>query len=317
MDNKITRRRLSDFLSYEWIIMIIAIVFAIMGLEFIYTVSATRASVGQQFKFYFDENLSSNVSDFGNVLEFKVGENGKTFSYDVMEVSSEALTSSFNVLSARLSVQDGDVIFSDTMIKDEETGESRAKSLVDGFSICSLEKLLTDAKSYLSDFTENGELNDELIIAHFNERMKRDNRFRTEKAKETGRALEIERIKKLSEEVQDFQKIMSLDVDGLFFNYTRYEYSSQNEKDDVYKTLYEREISSGKENLRYGINLAALSYETEGKQDVSRFFQNRETNNAENVVLMVFDFLSYQPDLQFETISFINTIFRTCSDFLD
>ena len=66
----------------------------------------------------------------------------------------------------------------------------------------------------------------------------------------------------------------------------------------------------------YAINLGAMPT-VEGKTNPSDLCTMRDSESAENVCIMVFDFRSYQPHLQFETISFINTIVRNCSTLLD
>ena len=83
MDNKLTKKRLSDFLSYEWIIILVAIIAAIFVLELIYTVSATRITTGQKFTFYLDQDIytyESSDKDIFDLLGVNTGENGKTFS---------------------------------------------------------------------------------------------------------------------------------------------------------------------------------------------------------------------------------------------
>ena len=59
MDNKLTKKRLSDFLAYEWILTIIIAVAAIVVWELVYTMSAVRLTVGQAFKYYYDEKAST------------------------------------------------------------------------------------------------------------------------------------------------------------------------------------------------------------------------------------------------------------------
>ncbi|MBP5686805.1 MAG: hypothetical protein J6W87_03370 [Clostridia bacterium] len=316
MDNKINRKRLSNFLSYEWILMLVVVLASIFAFELIYTISATRVSTGQNFKYYLDKNLSSDVADFYVALGYEPDKNGKTFSYEILELSSESVMFSDEVLVARLSVQEGDVIFSD--VTEDENGSARAKTLVDNYPIMPLDELLGSAKEYLEGFKENGTLSEDLIVRHFNERMKKDNRFRTEEQKAAGRLLEICRIQKLAKDVEDFEKIFAAGNEGLFFNYTKYAQTlALNPESKDAQSLYDREVSAGRENAKYGIRLAALSYEGTDKKDVSRFFQRADTGTAEDVIVMVFDFTSYQPDLQFETISFIDTILRECSDLLD
>lgn len=315
MDNKITRKRLSNFLSYEWILMLIFVLIAVTTMELVYSVTATRITAGQYFKYYLDKNLSSDVADFYIALGYEPDKNGKTFSYEIMKLGVESVIFSDEVLTARLSVQEGDVIFSDVT---EEDGSSRAMALIDNYSIMPLDNLLSSAKEYLEGFKENGTLSEDLIVRHFNERMKKDNRFRTEEQKEAGRLLEIGRIQKLAKDVEDFEKLFTAGNEGLFFNYTKYAQTLALRPDDEdAQILYGREVSAGRENAKYGIRLSALTYEGTDKKDVSRFFQRADTGTAEDVVVMVFDFTSYQPDLQFETISFIDTILRECSDLLD
>ncbi len=316
MDNKINRKRLSNFLSYEWILMLISVFAAILAFELIYTVSATRVTTGQYFKYYLDKNLSSDVADFYIALGYEPGKNGKTFSYEILDLGMESVVFSDEVLTARLSVQEGDVIFSD--VTEEEDGSSRAKTLIDNYPLMSLDELLASAKEYIAGFKEGGALSDDLIIRHFNERMKKDNRFRTEEQRAEGRLLEIGRIQKLAKDVEDFEKIFAAGNEGLFFNYTKYAQTlALNPESEDAQILYDREIAAGRENAKYGIRLSALTYEGTDKKDVSRFFQKVDTGTAEDVIVMVFDFTSYQPDLQFETISFIDTILRECSDLLD
>ena len=321
MDNRLTKRRLSDFLAYEWILMIVVAVAAIIVLELAYTMAATRLSTGQQFKYYLDETLYSfDASDKSvyDLLGVETGENGKTFSYDVLSVETEKLTSSYNVLTVRLSVQEGDAIFTSSVENEGET--VRIKSIADEFPVYYLEDLLVRAENYLKPFTVNGEVYNEndydetKIRDYFDARMKGDKRFRTEAEKEEGRKNEVGRIMKLAGEVKDFKTLLSVDEEkGLFYRYTKYEQmSAQNPDDENYKAAYEREKAE-RENRIYGINMGAL---TGGNKNVSEYLKIAGTDSAQNVVLVLFDFGKYQSDLQFECISFLNTLVREFSDIL-
>lgn len=321
MDNRLTRRRLSDFLAYEWILMIVVAAAAIIVLELAYTVGATRLSTGQQFKYYLDQDIYTFEASDKNIydlLEADTGKNGKTFSYDVLSVETENLTSSYNVLSVRLSVQEGDAIFTSSVENEGET--VRAKSIMDEFPVYDLEDLLARAEKYLKPFTVNGDAynrddyDENRIRAYFDVRMKGDKRFRTEAEKEEGRQNEIGRIMKLADEVKDFRTLLSVgEGKGLFYRYTKYEQSyNENPDDENYKAAYEREKAE-RENRIYGINMGAL---TGGNKTVSEYLKISGTGSAQNVVLALFDFGEYQPDLQFESISFVNTLVREFSDIL-
>ena len=313
MDNRLTKKRLSDFFAYEWIMTIIIVIAAILTLELVYTVSATRLSTGQQFKYYFDETLYDQpTGDFYELLGVNIGENGKTFSYDVLSVQSENILSSYNVLSARLSVQEGDAIF--TSKKENENGSVNAKTIVDDYPVYDFASLKTHAKEYLSQFLSDSvhgdvyneqDYDETAIRAYFDKRMKGDNRFRTEEDKEQGRLNEIARIKKLAKETKDFEKLLSFGEEtGLFFVYTRFEQAAANGSETV---------TPESESKIFGLNLHALT----GKRNVSDYFKIANSDNAEDVVLVLFDFSSYQYDLQFECISFLNTLVREFSNFLD
>ncbi len=321
MDNRLTKRRLSDFFAYEWIITIVAAVAAIIVLELIYTVAAVRLSTGQQFKYYMDEDLyvyDSSAGDIYSLLGVETGKNGKTFSFDVLSVEAENLSSSYNVLSVRLSVQEGDAIFTSSLEK--EDGTVRAKSIIDEFSVYDMQSLLNSAKEYIAQFKGDGDsLDENKIRDYFDARMKGDNRFRTEKEKEEGRQNEIERIKKLSLDVQDFETLMSVGEEkGLFYKYTKYEQAATTVDDETYRVAYENEKTEGRENFVYGFNMAAMTHAPErtDKRNVSDYLK-LSGGTADGVGLVLFDFSAEQPDLQFECISFVCTLAREFSDFLD
>lgn len=337
-------------MAYEWILMIIIAVVAMVAWELAYTVGSVRLTVGQQFKYYYDQNVVGT----GSSKLYDLIKDKKALSYDILEFTSEELSADYNVLSIRLSIQEGDVIFTDNKEADPEaTNKSvRAKTIVDQMNGYSFEKMLKDAKTYLrdnflrdslktvTDYTANADadldlassysnLDENKIEARFKKRMKKDNRFRTQKLIEDGVNLEKQRIEKLCAEVQDFEKlILAESTHGdLFFRYTRFTQTRDGvttEKDkQFYQTLVDREISEGRENAIYGLNVSALKdYNPsvgETKTNPTEYFTLAGSDGkADNVVAMAFDFWElYQYDLQFETISFINTIVRQCSDILD
>ena len=323
MDNRLTKRRLSDFLAYEWILMIVVALVAIIILELAYTVAATRLSTGQQFKYYMDEDIYSfDAADKSiyDLLGVETGKNGKTFSYDVLSVDFENLNSSYNVLSVRLSIQEGDAIFTSSV---EEEGKSvRVKNVIDEFSVYDMQSLLISAQEYLTKFVKVGgdiynpdDYDENKIRNHFDARMKGDKRFKQESEKEEGRQNEIGRIKKLADEVKDFEYVLSIGEEkGLFYRYTKYAQSyNANPDNETSKKLYEKEVAEGRENLVYGFNMAKL---TGGERNVADYLTISGTGSAQNVVLVLFDFADYQPDLQYEGISFFNTLVREFSDIL-
>ena len=345
MDNKITKSRLGNFLSYEWILIAIVVAVAIFVWEFAYTVGAVRLTTGQQYKFYFDEKISTTGANklYNLILQEDV------LSYDVLSFESENLTSDYNVLSVRLSVQEGDIIITDTIKpKEEDKDQSiRAKTIIDNSYGSSYTKLLNEAKTYLRDnflsdakktSDENANLDlatdyvnlDEAKIAqHFRTRMKKDNRFRKETQILNGIELEKGRIENLCRQVKDFEKLLSFKDSNpeLFFRYTKYQQSYDlSEEDDVkyknnYQILLDSEKNAGRENDVYGLNVGALKDSNpesgEAKVNPSEYFKLTGESTADNVVILVFDFCKHQYDLHYETISVINAVVKSCSDILD
>ena len=385
MDNKITRTRLSDFLSYEWILMIIITVIAIVVWEFAYTVGAVRLTTGQHFKYYYDVSIdSSSNSIFQNQLVKK-----NTFSYDVLKLDSETLTSEYNVLSVRLSIQEGDILITDKKVtykkdKDgviEKDGDGKfvvkenssvlAKSNIDSYSIYSLDKMNEDAQKYLAKFLKGSldiygadnkvdvqklpaviydwnNYDEAKIKSYFLKRMDGDNRFRKDAEKTAGVKQEIARIKKLVSEVQYFDAFLNFAKANpqldLLYNYAEHEQAYNLGSSDTKKTYYNyhkkldvdndgklsaEEFSANVEP--YGINVGSLDnfdgFSGQKEKDATEYFrvasfdETAEENKisgrdkGSDVVMMAFNFYSYQPHLQFETISFMNTVIRTCSNF--
>ena len=86
MDNRITKPRLSNFLAYEWLLILLTFALAILGWEVLFTVGKVKLTEGQAFYYYYDMNVSANDDGFRNYL-------GDTFSYDILEVRGEKIPS--------------------------------------------------------------------------------------------------------------------------------------------------------------------------------------------------------------------------------
>ncbi len=288
MDNKITKKRLANFLSYEWIIMLVAVVAGILLWEFIFTVSGVRLTAGQNFKIYYDKKISSNSDIYSLITK-----DNKTFSYDVIEINIEDVTDD-QVLMARYSVQEGDIIITDCVQENEED-KVRAKTLIDGYDIYDLDKLLSDAEDYLSRFYNDGVLDQEKVKSNFLKRMQKDNRFRTEKEKQKGIEQEIQRIEKLNKDVSDFKTVLETFSEEDFFWYSKYAQSGKEE--------------GLEEPKRYGLKVENLNG---GQYNPSEFFTLSNREDSKDIVILVFNFKSYQKDLQYETVSFLMTVIRAC-----
>lgn len=386
MDSRITKKRLSDYFSYQWIFVLVMCAVAIIVWELAYTIGSVRLTVGQHFKFYFDKTVwSGSTSEF-----YQLFKDEDTFSYDVLSLDNEAILEANDILSTRLYIQEGDILITNSLeptVEEKEKGKIViAKSRIDHMKIYPLHEMNIDAKAYLYDFLNNDlkttaeqkiaeykleqateenksyfkeenslkirkekanafnlaisglnsnydnldqvfseQFSQSKISKNFRSRMKKDNRFRKEDDIQKGIKQETARIKKLVKEVLDFDKV--LQKEELLYKYTKYsqaveEYAEDDYYSNEYFTAREREKKLGRENAAYGINVAKLNLFTNTEKAVTtKYFQlanlDPESVSSDNVVMMAFNFRSYQPDLQFECISFMNAVVRACSIILD
>lgn len=337
MDNKITKTRLNDYFSYEWIVVAVMVIVVCFAWEIFYGIASVKPTKGQEFKYYYDLNLYyPNAGSLHTLLDEK-----GAFSYDVLVADHESIQEKYETLKIRLSDAEGDIIFTDSTLFDEllpdgsaKMKKARARDIIDTCPVYTLDQLLDDAREYLKGFLKEGVLEGEeldyanfeqnfdlqKIENNFNVRLANDNRFRSEENKNIGRRLEKERIQKLVKDVSDFKYFLDYAPATSFYNYTKYEELYFTYKDlghhwsyyiDMYKPLYEAEVKV-RSNARYGINIASLT----GGRKTTTYFKIGTNTNSENVVMMAFNFKELQPDLQFETISFMATILREFSNFI-
>lgn len=314
--------------------MIVVALVAVLLWDFVYAFFAVDLTPGQQFKYYFDYNV---VSDNQRNLYEKVVYR-KTFSYDVIEIDYEGVVESLDVLPTRFALHEGDAIFTELSRTEDamyDKGTCRANELIDRFSIYSMDELLKDAKTYLYSFvkdelqTDGGEqtevmfdtnsLSSEKIENTFLSRMSRDNRYRTAEQKAEGIVLETERIYNLAREVKKFQYLLELDDtraddDKLFYTYRKYEQTYLTMENEVLKEDY-RKAYEKQSVKRYGLRIDKLENGQERTKDYFGLgLDGYENKGALDIVLLAVNFLSVQPHLQFETISFINCIVELFSD---
>ena len=338
MDNRITKRRLSDFFAYEWFAVVLAVVLFIAGWEVVYGFIQVTPTVGQSFKYFYDEGVTSATNSRLFDITYE------SMSYDVLQFTSEGVSEEYDILIDRIPAGDGDAIFTNSSkevaLEDLATGHyNRAKMVVDSYWAYSLDELLTSAKDYLkgtffkdefkgatladNEYTAD-KIDMEKVRQVFLSRQKDDNRFRTNAQKEEGIKKEYDRISKLCVEVSDFAYFMNYaktECPELLYRYTKYEqayYIAKNEGDkrdlEAFESAYNLHLSDpSKNNAPYGINLSALK----GGKNASELVRLEGKDNADGVVMMAFDFVREQPHLQYETISFMNAVIRECSNILD
>ena len=109
LDARITKQRLSNLISYDWIKIVVTIVVACLVLALLFAFTAARPRRAQEFYVYAYTDVSTG-SDFSSLKEEL--EDG-VFSYDILSVGTEGFDGSMGstTYTLRRSVGSGNVLF--------------------------------------------------------------------------------------------------------------------------------------------------------------------------------------------------------------
>lgn len=330
MDNKITKKRLGNLFAYDWIMMIVAMFICVIAWELLYAFTSVTLTPGQGFYYYYDYEINGGNNDsFKRYLS-------NTFSYDILEWRGSSMPAEKidqDVIELRYAVNEVDVVFTSTRaVENAQTGYqvSRAKKLIDRYDAYDFRELYSDCEKYLSQFLKDGKTNvldfNEYDLAkiksHFHKRQSGDNRYKWNKISEQD---EIDRISKLCKELADFKIVLDYEAglpreESIFYYYHKYEFSLSSSTSESQKAKYQEKYDLEGGEKPFGLKLENLPNDTTGenkKPSVDEFFRMENASDSKNVILTVFDVAYLQPDLQFETISFVNTVVRSFSTILN
>ena len=303
MDARITKQRLANMLSYDWLKILGAIALAATVFCVFFMMIATRTTAGQNF-FVYAYNGVSDGGDFSRLGDDLKDRN--VFAYDILSTGSETFSKGglygSSVYMARRSSGEGRAMFvDDERTKDEKTEKvsSTLLSFIDeegtkdeNFSaFLNPEEFLKDCETYLKNFFGEDlseELNTENARASFIARNGKDKRFRTKAKKEAGVKQEIERLNKLKE---DFLAVKEA-VDTKLLDFVRYE--------GFEGKVHTLGFSMGKIN-----KITSLVYY------VGQDEEGKKIQKQDNLVLCLFDNGTREGDLKYETVNFLAYLLRT------
>ena len=295
MDARITKQRLANMLSYDWLKILGAIALAAVAFCVFFMMIGTRPTDGQTFHVYAYNGLTTG-GDFSNLDDDLKNKN--VFSYEILDIGSESFQSDKvygnSVFTARRSAGEGRVMFvNDARTTDEKTGKvsSALLSFIDdegtakeNFSIfLNPQVFLNDCEGYLKKFFGedlSGELNEEKAREAFLERNGKDKRFRTKAKKEAGVNEEIKRLGKLK---KDFLVVKEA-VEGGTLSYQTY-------------TGFEEKTHILGFSMK-SLSLTKLVYYTAKEED-------KEVATNGDVVLCLFNNGTREGDLKYETVNFL------------
>lgn len=319
MDNKITKKRLSNFFAYEWIKIAVVVLLAVLFFELIFTMTAPHLSFGQQFKLIYDEGVSGRLDN--NLIEVIISEGDKNgFSYEIQKIEAEVMQSGENnALSLRYKTYDADIVITEKNKRSDNT--LRVNSIIDNLNVWSFEKAILDAEAYLNKFVKDQlkdqdgaslvyeNLDQAKIENAFTAKMAKDKRFRKKDVFQAGLKAEKERLKMICSDVADIKYLLETHPE-LFYKYTKYTQATEIAKNtDNYQSTLER-LQAQKE-MSYGILPEKLMG---GKHKASEYFKSNET--TENVVVVSFDFIGPFEEYQFENLRFFVSVIDNFSNFL-
>lgn len=349
MDIKITGSRFKNLLSYEWVKIVISILAGVIVWMLLFTMLATRATIGEQFVFVVYENVYTQNKNKNNQLLENMKKDG-VLSYDVLKTSVSPIMSAGQysasyMLSLRATTQEGDVmLISDGRLSkvledgsDTESNSSSSmqsdpynaiKTAINARYFYDINAFLLDAKEYCLStgggfITPNADgsytVNKSAIDSYFRQvRMKSaDNyhkTYRTEEQIKQAVELETKRITDVYENylylTSAIQKAKDNGADFLWYG-DIYDYDENGHLDESKPTTY-----------ALGIDLYKLNSPFVGKEgstvpkveDTWFTYANGKTS-SEGLVMCVFDFQYYQPDLQYESLAFLTHIVKTYSGY--
>lgn len=306
MDARITKDRLSNLLSYDWLKILGAVLAAVLVLSVLFTSLATRPTAAQTYEVfgYTDLSYGSDYSGLGDELKSK-----KAFSYEILEVSVEAFGSNSygsTLYAARRMAGQGDAMFiSDYEVygTNEETGEeeltkaSELKTYIESYSesVLDTQEFLSDAEKYLDGFFggnwETGELDEEAVAQAFNARNSNDKRFKTEESKRSGIEQEKARILKLRDDLKAVNDALARGV----ISHTVIEGAGADESDKACAFRVGGAQMRGLTDLFY--------YEIDKDGTTVR--------SSETLSLVLFDNGKSDGDLVYDTLSFLHYLLDT------
>ena len=326
MDARITKQRLGNLISYDWLKMLATIAIFVLVLILLFTMTATRPRKDQEYGIYAYTDLTATTA-FSGLGDTLLKDNA--FSYDILAVTAESFAGNnyaSSIYSARRAAGQGTVMFltdvpvykedeeGNTVLEDGEPVIETPSSLysfasgsaVDGerpsatgvydtvyyMQLC--EEYL--ASFFGTDWAESDAFDGERTIEESFSRNDGDKRYRSAEARAEGLEEERARLLKLR---TDYLAVRQAFGDGTF-SHTAYE---ETEKDANGDPLLD---DSGNE-VTYTQNLGINVGELAGLKKLLYYLDDdgKQTTQAVNLCILYNNYLDGH-DLCFETVSFLN-----------
>lgn len=325
MDAKITKTRISHMLSYDWLKIVGLVVAMIIFWNLIFRMTATKITSSQQFTVFNHEANHSFSEDFYRDLHDAI-ESGDTFSYEVIEESTNDLTVAGDYLStmytSRLGSGEGDLIFipkiDDKNTAYQENGETKytsdyLQSFLKNyraylFNLDPDEKggYFYELKNYLNgyytDYKKAETIDKAKIERDFIARAKanKDKRFRTEEKLALGAKQEIQRIEKYRAALVKLEGWIDEKV-------VQFEEVEAQSGDYYFKGKFALNICPNEESMG-----ALKKYAAYAETTVDENGKTTTRKTAKNMCVMLFDLKETQESFEYESLLYLVHIIEEC-----
>lgn len=291
MNNKITKRRIITFFTYDFLKVVAIAVIVCLVINIIFGVVSDKPSKGQILCILYSDDLIVG-SDANKPLE-KAKYNkdaNKGYSYELVDIDAKQLfagdTSSFSMLNTYAQIGEDDFLI---------TSDNLARGYLEAFYAEDFDLYIENALKYLYDnnfYDESGNFNQQAVESYFDVTYKKDKRFKTSKQIEEGKIQEIKRIKTIYNNATLLKSVFKDNPQIFAENY--FEFTIQN-------------ITF---NGRYAIDVSKLSggefkVENAFKRAVVNTENNEVTYTSEGIYLMLGDNEDVNGHLHYENLSYL------------
>ena len=309
MDAKITKKRLSQMLSYDWMKIVLVAAAVILVWTLVFTTTATRIIPSQSFGIfnYCGTTVTTRFSDYPTSTK-------DIFSYEVIEKSSQDVTTggeeyALQIMEARLTTDEADVLFAADIeggyLQYTVDGETKNTTYLEDFlyrfyryayRLDGENGFLAQMKTYLDgyyggDYHNAEALNEEKIEADFRARIKKNKDKRYKKEAQIAAAVpqEIERIQSyLAAYKQFFAYVANGDIQFVF--------TEQQLSDTV--------------TLRgvYGINICPDETKLSGLKESVYYVDFDGKTTAQNMMATFLNLEKLDKNYQYENLIYLNAL---------
>lgn len=304
MDNKITRKRLEVFITYDLFKVVILAVILCVVLSLVFNFVGKRPTEGQRFCVLYSDDI--NVQEEGSNLAYvprSVETENLGYSYEVLDLKSQSLTLAYNYTNQKLNfhveINEDDVFI---------CGDETAKFYVESGYAEDILSYLNNAFKFLEDNgiytnivkssgTVNATYNEQAVEAYYKKVHKRkDARLRYYSLESLLEAEKL-RMRAIYDNASMLYKLLTDHPELLVTNYEFLE-TSGNYALDLSKLTGKRSIENAFTVIKKNED-GTVDYTTDG---LRLLIGNNSVDNGDN---------------HYESLVYILTLVKTYSDFLD